>query len=150
MAHLETSQAPQLYEALIEQSPDATIFADPAGKIQVWNPSAEAIFGYSRQEAIGQSLDIIIPENLRKPHWAGFESAMKMGHTAHGRQVITTRATHKNGSKIYVNLSFGIVCDAQGKAVGAMAQARDFTARYMEEKALRKRIAELEAGSARK
>lgn len=134
----------KLCAALVEQAPDAIIFADPKGVIRLWNAGAEVVFGYPTSEALGQSLDLIVPVALRKAHWSAYESAMRIGHTKYGRRVMTTRSVHKSGERIYVNLSFTIVRDGEGTPVGALAQARDFTARYLEEKALLKKVTELE------
>ncbi len=57
---------------LIREAPDAIIFADAEGKIRFWNRGAERIFGFAEAEALGQSLDIIIPDNLRARHWESF------------------------------------------------------------------------------
>lgn len=132
------------YKLLIEQSPDAIIFADVNGRIQMWNAGAEAVFGFTSAEALGQSLDLIVPEELRDAHWRSFERAMKAGHTKYGRKVMTTRSIHKNGERIYVNLSFAIILDSDSQSIGTLALARDFTARYLEEKMLRKKITDLE------
>ena len=134
----------QLYKAIVDQASDAIIFADPQGLIRLWNAGAEAIFGFSSTEALNQSLDLIIPADLRRAHWAGFEFAMKASHTKYGRKVMTTRSMNKKGETIYVNLSFSIVVDGSGTPMGALAQARDFTARYFEEKRLRKQVEDLE------
>lgn len=133
-----------LYQEIVEQAPDAIIFADPKGIIQLWNAGAEAVFGYSASEALGQSLNLIVPEDLRQAHWSGFDLAMKVGRTKHIRQILTTRSIHKTGSRIYVNLSFSVIQDREEKVKGALATGRDFTVRYLEEKALRKKLAELE------
>lgn len=114
----------ELFRAIVEQAPDTIIFADPKGTIRVWNHAAADLFGYASNEAIGQSLDIIIPEHLRRPHWEGFGKAIASGHTARGGEAIRTRATHKNGQKLYVTLAFAVVKDNQGNAIGAMATAR--------------------------
>jgi PAS domain S-box-containing protein len=129
--------------ALVEYMADALIFADREGLIRLWNPGAEAVFGYAADEVIGRSLDIIIPERLRPAHWDGYNKALAAGHTMHGRRVLPTRSMRKDGSKLYVELSFSIVRDAQGAVVGAMAIGRDITARYEEEKARHARAGEL-------
>lgn len=85
-----------IYRAIVEQAPDAMIFADSAGTILLWNASAEAIFGYPESEAIGQRLDLIIPENLRAAHWRSYDEAMTTGHTKLGGKALATRATHGN------------------------------------------------------
>ncbi len=130
--------------ALVEYMADALIFADRDGLIQLWNPGAEAVFGYAADEVIGKNLDIIIPERLRRAHWDGYDKALAAGHTMHGRRALPTRSMRKDGSKLYVELSFSIVKDAQGVVLGAMAIGRDITARFEEEKAQRVRVTELE------
>src|SRR5690348_12684953 len=80
------------FRLLVEQAPDAIIFADLDGMIRVWNESAAALFGYAPDEAIGRSLDLIIPEHLRLAHWEGFHQAIDRGQTKLGRQALKTRA----------------------------------------------------------
>lgn len=120
-----------LCRVLVEYAADAIIFADREGLIRLWNPGAEALFGYAAAEVIGESLDIIIPERLRRAHWDGYRRALAVGHTAHGRHALPTRSMHKNGDKLYVELSFSVVKDAQDAVIGAMAIGRDVTARYL-------------------
>jgi PAS domain S-box-containing protein len=138
-----------LFQAIVEQAPDAIIFADRDGAIRVWNRGAEAVFGYAAAEVLGKSLDVIIPERLRRAHWEGFDRAIETGQAKHGNRVLTTRSIHKNGSKLYVDLSFGLVSDEAGAVIGAMAVGRDGTARYLSEGALRARVAELEKKESR-
>ena len=95
------------------QAPDAIIFADREGLIRVWNRGAEPLFGHAAEEVIGCSLDIIIPERLRRAHWAASRRAFDRPDQIRGR-ARTTRATHKNGGKLYVDLSFGPITDAAG------------------------------------
>jgi PAS domain S-box-containing protein len=116
----------EVFRLIVEQAPDAIIFADRKGVIQVWNNAAASVFGYVPDEVIGQSLDIIIPEHLRHAHWEGFGKAMASGHTEHGRLAMKTRATHKTGQKLYVSLTFSVVRDREGKVIGAMATAREY------------------------
>jgi PAS domain S-box-containing protein len=115
-----------LFCLLVEQAPDGIIFADRKGVIQVWNNVAADLFGYLPEEAIGRSLDIIIPEHLRQAHWEGFGKALASGHTMHGTRALKTRAIHKAGHKLYVSLAFSVVKDRDGKVIGAMATAREF------------------------
>ena len=136
---------PLLYKDVVEQLPDAVVVADPDGGILVWNRAAEALFGFTAAEAIGSSLDIIIPERFRAAHWEGFRRAVENGRTRLGSQVRTTRSMHKLGHKLYVDLSFGLVTNPAGAVVGSMAVARDCTARYEADKALRSRLADLES-----
>ena len=89
----------ELFRAVVEQGPDALIFADCEGTIRLWNARAEAIFGYAAAEAVGRSLDLIIPENLRAAHWRGYRQAITLGHAKSGGHALATRAAHKLGSK---------------------------------------------------
>ena len=133
-----------LYKDIVEQLPDAIIFADCNGVIRMWNQGAEAVFGFPAAEVIGSSLDIIIPERLRKAHWEGFRQAIASGRTRQPAQVRTTRSIHKLGRKLYVDLSFGVVKSAAGSVIGSVAVARDCTARHESDKALRSQIAGIE------
>lgn len=133
-----------LFQSMVEQAPDAIIFADREGAIRVWNRGAETIFGHSAAEVLGGSLDVIIPERLRRAHWEGFRRAVDSGQTKYADRVLTTRSMHKNGSKLYVDLSFGLVRDGTGAVAGALAIGRDCTARYLADAALRARVLELE------
>jgi PAS domain S-box-containing protein len=133
-----------VFRAIVEEVPDAVIFADCEGAIRLWNRGAEAVFGYSAAEVLGNSLDVIIPERFRRAHWAGFQKAIDTAQTKYKKKVLTTRSVHKNGSKLYVDLSFGLVKAENGTIVGALAVGRDCTARHLAEDALRARIAELE------
>ena len=130
---------------LVEQSPDATIFADLDGIIRTWNLAAERIFGWTQGSAIGQRLDIIIPESLRERHWVGYARALLAGDTKYRGESLPTKSMRSDGTPIYVELSFGIVHAADGAVVGAMAQARDITERFEHEKLSRRRLRELEA-----
>ena len=134
----------KLHQAIVEQAPDAIIFADRAGAIRIWNRAAETVFGYAAAEVLGGSLDVIIPERLRSAHWDGFHRALDSGQTKLGAKALTTRSVHKNGSKLYVELSFSLIRNADGVIVGALAVGRDCSARYLEERALRARVAQLE------
>jgi PAS domain S-box-containing protein len=104
------------------------------------------VFGFPSAEALGQSLDIIIPEELRKRHWEGYNRAIDAGRTRLGGRVLVTRGLHRDGSRLYVDLSFAVIVDDEGRAEGALAIGRNVTERYLADKALRKRVAELEGG----
>jgi PAS domain S-box-containing protein len=133
------------YRDILECMSEALIFADPEGIIRIWNPGAEYLFGYSSAEAIGRSLDLIIPEHLRKAHWEGFHRAVSQGTTAHGRTSIITRSLHKSGQQLYVDMSFAVVKNQAGETIGSTAVARNATQRYLEEKNLRRQLADLTA-----
>lgn len=130
-------EAAELAEWILEQTTDALIYADRAGDIRRWNPAATALFGFSREEAIGQSLNLIIPEHLRDAHWAGFDAAMARGQLKLGGRPTLTRGLRKDGRRLYVEMTFALVKNPEGQAVGAVAMARDVTARTEAERAAR-------------
>jgi PAS domain S-box-containing protein len=132
-----TGEPGGLHRAIIEQTHDAVIFADRDGTIQLWNRGAEIVFGYSTAEALGQNLDLIIPERFRHAHNEGFRHALQTGLLRNDGRVLTTRAQNKFGSRLYVDLSFGLLKDEQGVVIGAFAIGRDATARYLEQVARR-------------
>ena len=122
---------------LHDQAPDAVIFAGTDGVIQTWNRAATVLFGHSHDEAVGQSLDLIIPERFRDAHWKGFDRALAEGATKYSGQVLPTRSETKDGETIYVELTFAIVKDASGSVIGALAHARDITERFLRERSQR-------------
>lgn len=128
---------PDLHRQILEHCTEAIIFADRDGVVRLWNDGAVALFGYSAAEAVGRDLDMIIPERFRPAHNAGYRRAMESGTVRLGGRVLTTRSQHKDGRKLYVDLSFGLVKDAAGVPVGAFAVGRDVTARQLEEAARR-------------
>ena len=133
------SEQSQLAERILDDAADAVIYADPAGTIIRWNPAAAALFGFAPDEALGQSLDLIIPEAFRAAHHEGFRRAIASGHTRHAAgRVLTTRSMHKNGSRLYVDLSFGLIRDEAGAVIGVLAIARDCTASELSARAARK------------
>jgi PAS domain S-box-containing protein len=129
---------------LLDQAPDAVIFASSDGVIVEWNAAAEMIFGHAASEAIGQSLDLIVPERFREAHWKGFDHALEVGDTKYRGQALPTRSMRKDGTDIYVELTFTIVHDGDGAVIGAMANARDITERFTREREQRQRLRELE------
>jgi len=140
----DAAECLNLAELLVEQSPDAIVFADTTGAIRVWNAAAQRVFGFTRQDALGKNLDIIIPERFREAHWRGFERALAEGVTKYVGHSLPTRSLRSDGAQIYVELSFAIVLDASGVVLGASAHARDITERFEKERAQRKRLQELE------
>ena len=120
-----------LFQAIIEQAPDAMIYADRSGTIRIWNRGAETVFGYAAEEVVGQNLDVIIPERFRRAHWDGFNKAIAAGQTRHSGKAMTTRSMHKNGNKLYVDMSFSLVKDPMGNVMGSLAIGRDCTARHL-------------------
>ena len=125
-----------LGESILEHMADAAIYADDTGTIQRWNRAAAALFGYEPAEALGQSLDLIIPEHLRAAHWRGFEAAMTSGVIKLQGRPTLTRATHRTGRKLYVEMTFALVKGIAGDAArGAVAVARDVTDRIEQQRA---------------
>ena len=118
---------------IVDQMLDAVILVDPQGIIRLWNRGAEVLFGFTAAEAVGATLDLIIPPKLRSAHDSGFRHAVATGelHKTHGK-VMTTRALNKYGARLYVDFSFGMLKDAQGALIGVFATGRDATARHME------------------
>jgi PAS domain S-box-containing protein len=134
-----------LSERIVEQMADALIFSDRDGIVRLWNDGAEALFGFSRAEAMGQSLDIIIPEKLREPHWQAYHRALADGHSKYGREPLFTKTQHKDGTVFYIDMGLAVITDDQGNVTGALAVLRDATARRNRDRELRDRIAELES-----
>jgi len=125
----------RLAEWIVEQTTDALIYVDVHGSIVRWNAAASALFGFDAGEAIGQSVDLIIPERLRAAHWAGFDKAVAAGSTRLAGRPSLTRAAHKDGRKLYVEMTFALVKDDGGQVVGSVAIARDVTERVERERA---------------
>jgi len=132
-------------DALIEQCPDAIIFSDITGIIRTWNSAAVKIFGFTKEQAIGANLDIIVPESYRKAHWLGFERAIAEAKTKYVGQSLPTKSLKADGSSIYVELSFSIVLDSDDVVLGALSSARDITERFKKEREDRRRLKELES-----
>ena len=123
-----------LGDLILEQTAEAVIYSDRQGTIARWNGAATTMFGHTFAEAHGQSLDLIIPERLRAAHWRGFDAAMASGATRLNGRPTLTRALHKSGCKLYVEMSFSVVVDADKTILGSVAIARDVTERIEQEK----------------
>jgi len=135
-----------LSEQILTLAPDAIMFADREGTIRLWNQGAERIFGCSAEKAIGQSLDLIIPEKLRERHWEGYHKTMATGETRYGTEMLAVPALHQKGSRMSTEFSIVLLQDDDGKPLGVAAIMRDITERRNQEKELRDRLAELEGG----
>lgn len=132
------TEASQLADWIVEQTSDALIYAGKDGTIQRWNAACSELFGFSAEEAMGQSLDIIIPPHLRDAHWHGFDAAMASGELKLSGKPTLTRALHKDGGKRYVEMTFALVKNDAGEVQGSVSMARDVTERIEKEKAARK------------
>jgi PAS domain S-box-containing protein len=145
---MTTYQREWLCQRIVEDASDVIIFADREGVIRLWNAGAQAVFGYRPEEALGQTLDLIVPENLRQRHWEGFRRVMATGVTRYGRELLAVPAIGKDGERISVEFSIVMLRDAAGEPLGIAAILRDVTQRWQEQRQLRKRLAALEAMSA--
>jgi len=130
----------RLSAALLHHNPDAVIYADRAGIIRFWNGGAERIFGFTRDEALGQSLDIIIPERLRQRHWDGYHRMMATGQSRHAaHELLAVPAVTKAGETLSIQFTVAPVADPDGSLSGIVAVLRDVSATYRELKRLRDR-----------
>ena len=127
---------------------DAIIVAEVGGAITLWNPAAVRMFGFTEQEALGQPLDMIIPERLRQRHWEGFHQTMLTGETKYGTDLLRVPAVDKSGRSMSVAFTVALLFSAAGKPAAIAAVIRDETRRFNEERSLRKRLAELDAALA--
>jgi len=119
---------------ILDDVADALIYADRSGTIRRWNRASTTLFGFTAQDALGQSLDLIIPEHLREAHWRGFDAALESGTMKLAGRPTLTRAKHKDGRKLYIEMTFALVKDAGGAVLGSAAMARDVTERVMRER----------------
>ena len=127
---------------LLNSMPDAVVYSGADGRIGFWNQGAERIFGFTNAEAIGQSLDIIVPEKLRSRHWFGYKKTMESGTTRYGGgELLSVPAIRKDGSRLSVEFTIVPFHDDAGRMIGIAAIMRDVTSRFEEMKALRNRAA---------
>jgi PAS domain S-box-containing protein len=134
-----------VHRQIIESTQEAVIFADREGRIRLWNGGAERIFGWTAAEAVGQSLDLIIPEKLRGRHWDGWKHVMETGVTRYASDLLAVPAMRKDGARISLEFTVALIRDAAGAIAGIAAVLRDVTERFNRDKELRARLAELEA-----
>jgi PAS domain S-box-containing protein len=140
--------AEQLSQRIIADSNDAIMFADRQGSIRLWNRGAERMFGYSAAEALGRSLDLIIPENLRGRHWDGYYRVMESGESRYSTEMLSAPALRRDGTRISTEFSMVMVQGDDGGVLGVAAVIRDVSARWQREKELKERIRTLEAQQA--
>jgi len=131
--------------SLVQAAGDAIIAADTDGKILLWNPAAERIFGFTAEDALGHWLDLIIPERLRTRHWEGYRRVMQTGQTRYGTKVLHVPAMHKDGRALSIAFTVALLHAGDGGIQAIAAIIRDETARWEEERALRRRLTEIEA-----
>ena len=132
---------------IVADSGDAIMLSDREGVIRLWNSGAEKMFGFTAEEALGQSLDLIIPENLRVRHWDGYGRVMESGSSRYSTEMLAAPALRKGGTRISTEFSMVMVKDEAGEMLGVAAIIRDVSARWQREKELKERIKALEAVS---
>lgn len=129
-------------ERLVSGMSDAIVYADAEGVIRVWNRGATRVFGFAEAEAVGRSLDIIIPENLRERHWQGYRATMRTGRSRYGDgEILSVPAVRKDGTRVSVEFTIVPFSDDAGRMIGIAAIMRDATARFEELRALRRQLA---------
>ena len=144
----DSADLDRLYRTIVDESPTAILFADREGKIRLWNAGATALFGYSREEALGQSMDLIVPERQRARHWEGWEKVMATGVTRYGREPLAVPALRKDGSRISIEFNILLVRGPAGEMAGAAAYFQDVTVRWQQQKEMKARLQALEAKAA--
>jgi PAS domain S-box-containing protein len=135
----------ELCTRIVRATPDAVIVADRDGIIRLWNGGAEVIFGYAAAEAVGESLDLIVPERQRARHWGGYTRVMETGETRYGRELLAVPAMRKDGTRISLEFSVALLRDDAGALVGISAILRDVTERWQRDRDLRQQLAESQA-----
>jgi len=129
-----------LLSALVADTDDAVIVADAEGAIRFWNRAAERMFGHARDEAIGQSLDLIIPEKLRPRHWDGYTRVMATGETEYAGRMLAVPAVRADGERISIEFTVTLLRDGSGGVWGIGAIVRDVTARWEQDRALKREL----------
>ena len=142
---MSESTVSALYRRIVEEAQDAIVVADREGTILLWNGGAETIFGHPASEAVGQSLDLIIPERLRERHWEGWRRVIATGETRYGRELLAVPGQRADGARISLEFSIALLRDAGGAIESVVAILRDSTARWEKDRETAKRIADLEA-----
>lgn len=134
---------PDFERRLLAEAPDGVLFSDQDGIIRFWNRGCSRIFGYTAEEAVGQSLDIIIPLSLRARHWQGYTEVIRSGHTRYGSgDLLGVPAQRKDGTRISVEFCIVPFRDPTGAISGMGCIIRDVTKRFDEVKSLRKALAD--------
>jgi PAS domain S-box-containing protein len=130
--------------ALVETLADAVVIADADGVIVFWNDAASRVFGWSSAEAVGRTLDVIIPERLRARHWAGYRNTMATGHTDYGDRLLEVPALHRDGTTMSIAFTVTLLRDhGHARPSGIAAVIRDDTARWHERRRLAAEVAAL-------
>lgn len=137
----------EFFRRVFVEAPDGLLYSDSEGVIEFWNAGCARIFGFTEEEALGQSLDIIIPPALRQRHWQGYADTIRTGETRYGAgDLLSVPALRKDGTRISVEFSIIPFRNEAGKMIGMAAIMRDVTNRFEEVKALRRALAASKAG----
>ena len=129
------------FETLVSQIGEAVIISDRDENILFWNASAERIFGYSSDEALGKTLSIITPERFRERHSKGYFHTIQTGVTKYGNTLLRVPAIHKDGRSISIAFSVSMLFDDQKEPIAIAAIVRDETERFQEERQLKAKLA---------
>ena len=132
-----------MYQRMIEDSPEAVIVADADGRIQFWNAAASFIFGFTAEEALGETLDLIIPDPQRARHWAAYRQVMLSGETRYGRDLLAVPVMRKDGTRLSVEFHVVLLRNDDGRIAANRRVPRDVTARWQRERALIQRVRDL-------
>jgi PAS domain S-box-containing protein len=133
------------YKKLVESVGDAVMACDASGAITLWNPACERMFGFTSLDAMGKSLDLIIPQRQQQRHWDGYHQTMKTGVTKYGHDLLKVPAVHKDGHTLSIAFTVALIHAADGSVSGIAAVVRDESARFAQDRETRKKLAELEA-----
>jgi PAS domain S-box-containing protein len=132
------------YQALITSVGDGIMASDAKGLITLWNPACTRLFGFTEAEAMGKSLDLIIPQRQQKPHWEGYDKTMATGITKYGNDVLRVPAMHKDGHTLSIAFTVSMLHNPDGSVSAIVAVIRDESVKFAQERTLKKRITELE------
>ena len=132
------------FKELVFAVGDAIMASDASGAITLWNPACERMFGFTEAQALGKSLDIIIPQRQQQRHWDGYTKTMETGITKYGNDMLRVPAVHKDGRTLSIAFTVALLHSADGKVSAIVAVIRDESARFAEDRALKKRLTELE------
>ena len=135
----------KLFQQVLDEAPDAVIVSDKDGMIRYWNKGAEQIFGHTADVVLGQSLDLIVPENLRARHWEGYYRVMATGETKYKTGLLSSPGIRKDGSRVSLEFSMVLLRDESGSMQGVASIMRNVTERWKREKELKERLATCEA-----
>ena len=130
MSGFELPGGRTLEAEIVARTDHAVVVADAGGAIRFWNPAAEAMFGHAEADALGQSLDLIIPDKLRERHWDGYHRVMQTGESDYAGRTLAVPAIRADGSRISVEFTVTMLPGEDGSVVGIAAIMRDVTAQW--------------------